>query len=757
MNKLVCKINAYQTDPISDHNSIVAEILDVGTQTECMKQIRPIKQESINNFKDRISRVNWDCIINKDVDGCYSAFSDTILDNFELCFPEKYIKINNKNTVQPKWITNGIQISLHNKRAIYELITDLRLQNILSIDLENYYKRYCRILQRVVKSAKKLYYDQLINTSDNKSKSSWKIINSIAKTEHRRSDPLLINNQNGVLINDPIEVANEFNSHYVNITNKLNLSNVAPDVTIKKANQNMFLFPTDENEISNIIKNLKNKKSTGWDNIPTNVIKAISQFITYPLCHIINKSFLTGVFPNELKKTIVKPVFKKNDTTIMDNYRPIAKLSNFSKIYEKLIAKRLNGFLQKFNVICKEQNGFIQGGNIDKLIFEAMGELNGAWNNSESAIALFLDLSKAFDCVDHKRLLTKMEAYGITGTALNLFESYLTNRFQCTEISTKLNGTLLNIHSNWLPVTKGVPQGSVLGPILFVIYTNDFPQCINQKSFMFADDTTVVIRSNMNLDLSTEVDDVLLRIIEWFRLNGLAMNVGKTQAIKLGSYGGMGKEIQTTNFGTIQLSSNITFLGVVVDSKCNWESHIAALNKKISKNMYLIRQLRQNVSTKTVLNAYYSIIESVLRYGIIIWGNSPHIKKLFILQKRVVRTIAEIPPWTSCKPRFVEFKILTLVSIYILECITFYRKYPEYFTVRSEIHAHDTRTKNNLNINISTRSTINSGAHNSIVRIYNGLPVKYKSLSTSSLRNTIRKDLIRIAPYTLEEYFNINW
>ena len=263
-------------------------------------------------------------------------------------------------------------------------------------------------------------------------------------------------------------------------------------------NDTLFLAPTDENEVLKTCLGIKSKSSTGHDEISNKLLKNIILNIAKPLSHIFNQSLYLGLFPDSFKIAKVIPVFKTGDKKDTNNYRPISLLPAFSKILEKIVYKRVMGFILKHNLIYPEQYGFLHGRSTEHAILDIVHRIVASIERKQITIGVFLDLSKAFDTLSHKILLNKLEYYGLRGVCKSWFESYLSDRFQYVYTN--------NTTSTQQPISHGVPQGSVLGPLLFLQYVNDMPYISSILKFLlFADDTTGLHSASSLYELFSDI------------------------------------------------------------------------------------------------------------------------------------------------------------------------------------------------------------------------------------------------------------
>jgi hypothetical protein len=283
---------------------------------------------------------------------------------------------------------------------------------------------------------------------------------------------------------------------------------------------------TNTHAVEKIIRSLKTKDSSGYDEITSRIIKLSLPFIISPLTHICNAALCYGVFPDRLKCAIVKPCFKKGTRQEITNYRPISLLTAFSKIFEKLMYIRLITHIESNNVLVNEQYGFRAHSSTEKAAFTLINKILTALNSRMIVGGIFCDLQKAFDCVNHTILMNKLEFYGITGKFKTLINSYLTGRQQRVILSNKSSN---DNSSNWDKIKCGVLQGSILGPLFFLLYINDLPKIISRDNNMvlFADDTSIIITDSNKWNFKINLNQTFNKINTWFNANLLTLNFKK--------------------------------------------------------------------------------------------------------------------------------------------------------------------------------------------------------------------------------------
>ena len=371
-----------------------------------------------------------------------------------------------------------------------------------------------------------------------------------------------------------------------------------------------------ENEVRTVILDLKNS-AAGWDNFPTFVAKKCIDGYLTPLTKIINKSISQGIFPSELKLARVIPIFKSNDKQNVSNYRQISILTFFSKVFEKILHNNIYKFMERNKIINENQFGFCKGHGTQHAIISLIDKIGKSVDRGVIGINMFLDLKKAFDTVSHSILIRKLSAYGIRGNLLKLCKSYLTDRYQYVVY----NGA----KSERKIVKCGVPQGSILGPLFFLVYMNDI---FNVSDFLYnilyADDTCLYLAGSDLCALINLMNTESKLILHWLKANRLTLNTSKTFFMvfhrgKRKCLGDMGLYIDGIE---IKETPTMKYLGVIIDAKLNWVSHITYVKNKIAKGIGIIKKARPFLNKSSLSNLYYTFIYPYLIYCVEVWGSA---------------------------------------------------------------------------------------------------------------------------------------
>ena len=351
--------------------------------------------------------------------------------------------------------------------------------------------------------------------------------------------------------------------------------------------------------------------------IPNCVLNEFNKLFSIPINRIFNLSIEHGVFPKKMKIPIVIPVHKKDDTEDCNNYRSISLLPNISKLFEKLIKNRLSKFLEENKCLFSRQFGFRNKHSTNHTLIDLTETIRKASDDNEFACGVFLDFKKVSDTVNHGILLKKLKHYGVRRHAFKWFTSYLTSRKQYTKIN--------NIDSQISDISYGVPQGSVLGLLLFLIYINDLNRAVTFSYIQhFADDTNIIYRHKSLRKINQRINYDLRNIAEWLRANRIALNTDKTRTVL---FRAPRKHLtRKMNFRIsgqrIKVKTCAKYLGIIIDEFLNWKSHFNVLRTKLGRSIGLVSKIRYFASVNLLRTIYFAIFDSCLHYRCQVWGQN---------------------------------------------------------------------------------------------------------------------------------------
>ena len=568
------------------------------------------------------------------------------------------------------------------------------------------YNAYNNKLKSILRKTEKEHYQQCLAKCTDNLKKTWMIIKDVLNKNKSTKihDTFKYNN---CTTTDKDIIANKFNDYFVNVGSTLaaSISKEGPNYKtyLPPSNPNsIFLKATDTNEIKAIISKLKNS-APGHDEVVLKDIKPILETLLPPLTYVTNLSLTQGVFPDDLKKAKIIPLYKANDPMLFNNYRPISLLPLFSKVLERIMYNRMIKFINKNKLLYKYQFGFRKDHSTYMALIILIDKITSALDNGDFTIAVLIDFRKAFDTVDHKILLDKLYHYGIRGNAYDWMNSYLSKRQQ----QVHYNG----VSSSFKTVNCGVPQGSILGPLLFIIYINDLSS-VSQilTSILFADDTTLFDSDKNLTTLVDRFNNELVNIFNWLNANRLSLNIDKTNFMifRPKNKQDLCPEIKI-NGSQINQVDKAKFLGVIIDSKLNWSEHTKHITKKISKGIGIIIKARKLFNHETLLNLYNTMVLPFLSYCIHVWGKAANVylDKIHRLQKKIIRIVSGVPSRTHTQPLFNALKVMSVFQVYEYYVGVFMFKLntdclPPLFSMferTSNIHNYSTRQHNTFYVN----------------------------------------------------------
>ena len=619
---------------------------------------REFTNKNISKLNKQFKKIDWNSTLNTDsVLLDFSCFFALVKVIFDSCFPQKKIKItySNKNP----WITNLLKDEIKQREKLF--IKSKRNPSQINIQIYKEFKNKNLTNQRI---AERNYFQKQFDLHDRNMGKTFKVIRTLldkdAGNNVSKSIDFVVNN---TMTCDPKQISNSFNNYFISVGSTLasNInSNVNPLLYVD-SNVNSIIMPeVSEEEITSVILSINNS-APGYDDMPASVMKkCVYDYIT-PLTYLINSSIKQGIFPSELKIAKVFPIFKAGDEQLITNYRPISVLNFFSKIFEKVVANYIVDFLESNNILYEHQYGFRKGHSTNHAVITLVERVAKALDTGKIVVGVYLDIRKAFDAIDHPILLRKLYSLGIRGNLYTWIKGYLTNRSQFVMYNNSKSKTKF--------ITHGVPQGSILGPLFFIVFMNDFSRAPNILfSILFADDTTIIIEgqnyNNLILTLNTELN----KLDVWLQANKLTLNTDKTHYMvfhraRIKSKTG---KISIRNNAIDEVKST-EVLGVIIDDKLKWTEHIQYIKNKISKSIGILIKIRPYLDKVTLRNLYFTFVYPYLIYCVEVWGNAcgTHLDPIIKIKKKCVRVITFSHYLEPTESLFKDLKILAFKKFVI--------------------------------------------------------------------------------------------
>ncbi len=676
-----CTSGVIITD-VTDHFAIfdTVKCKSIHQKSEFIER-RIFSESKITNFKLNLNQFDFTPILHEtNCETAYNNFISIYTNSLERNFPKIKLKANRKYLKKEPWMTEGLLKSLRTKSNLFnKKLKEPSEFNII------YYKSYTNLYNRLRREMKKLYYRNILELNKHSMKNTWKTLKqALGKQSNKLNFPLSFT-INDLEISDKKQIAQSFNKFFSSIGKQTSQNVPATNKSFSEYLKNpkinsIFIEPVDSQYILQIVNKFKPKTSFGHDDIPTKLVKESINEILDPITHIVNLSLSTGVVPIQLKKAKVIPIYKASNPQMLKNYRPISLLPAFSKILEKVMFNKIMSYLNSQNILYKHQYGFRPKHQTIHPIMHLLNQCAIA-NNSQPkqfTASVFCDLSKAFDVISRDILLQKLEHYGIRGIAKIWISNYLSDRTQYVQLeSTK---------SEICVIDCGVPQGSILGPLLYLIYVNDISEATDGNLLSFADDTSLLISDHDIESLFNKTNIEINKLYSWFCANKLSLNANKTKFIILKSphqkYESENLSISIDGTKLCQIGNNFDekstkFLGVHIDEHLTWKHHLNYINSKISRALFMMNQSKNVLSQDSLKTLYHAMIHPYLSYGILAWGNATNcdLNRTKILQKRAIRTVRKTSFNSHTEPLFKSLNILNLKDLYTYQSIIFMHSY----------------------------------------------------------------------------------
>lgn len=687
----------------------------------------------------------------------YISFIAGLHNNF---FPRTRVVFKHMLLVNPSRVA---------KQEHYRVVKELSSELKRTRDPQNFDRDKYLAIKYKLKTLKITYRNLLIEekatrvksflqNSSNISRDSWKVINCHASG---KSSSTFIDriSKDGMTIENPIEIANHMNNFFAAIMAKNNDVNIIEENFdyIPKCPSTFYPFPVLPETVEKIIDKLKNKKSEDHLGLSNAFIKKIKSVISSSLATCINDYLSTGFFPDILKTVKVMPLFKSGNMLDPNNYRPLAQISPLSKVYEHVLCNQMNRFIKVNNLLYEHQYGFRPHLSTESAISCCYDSLTS--QEKLHTVVVAVDLKKAFDSVHHGLLKLKLTKFGFGNQALNCISNYLLGRAQFVQFS---DGDR-EVQSNLTEILGGIPQGSVVGPPIFLIFNNDLPLYVKLKALnrvlskfkilLFADDVLFVI-SNKDLE-QLEIDTfILLNIFcQWADLNFFQFNADKTKCMLMTKRNIIRHFRLFIGDKEIEMVTLLKYLGILLENNFSFDSHVNNICNKLHSAIFVLKVMAKYSELSVLFMVYHSLFMSHINYCLLVWSNCKIslVQKVFILQKKALRTMLQLPYHQSCREYFRKHNLLTVPSLIIYRLIMNFIK--ETSTAQPIAQGTCGMTTRYAAINSLTQ---NSHCLKRGQKFFNKLPNELKKCSREKVfKNKLKQYFIESCYYSETEFLQV--
>ena len=686
--------------PLTDHFPVSYLFNRNIVSTPIIKKFRLMNDERNGQFIAMVNNTDFTNIfsVNNPSDA-FDKFYKIIMKIFNTCFPVK-TKIIRHNKIKVPWMTKKLKMCIRKKFKLYCLMRR-------GLITRHSFRTYKKTLNWVSKKIRTQYYFKKFHLCKSNIKKTWSNINEVMQRVKNNSILKIVDTEGQEYSGN--QLPNLFNNYFTNVVQTL-ISNLPQGINYDYFNRipvnrdSCFFYPASDSECSNIIKIMGNKGNV-MNDISFKYIKLIADKVVPVITHIYNLCLEQGIYPHSMKIARVIPLFKSGSRQSLNNYRPISTLICFNKIFERLTFNRMSNFINYYRLLSNYQFGFRANYSTGFAVFSLLSDYFMTFNKKLYTVALYLDLSKAFDSVNRDILLHKLNCFGFRGLTNDFIKSYLSNRKQFTDI----NGVKSSIGD----INLGVPQGSVLGPLLFNVYINDLTNIDSEcKKLLFADDGVFYVTDSCFEGCIDKLIVMISKISEWLNFNKLVANTGKTKIMLISTLPVVDLPEIYFNGSVIEWITNFKYLGVNIDNKLTFSVHASYVCRNLSRLQGIMYSLSKFLPKQVLMLIFRTLVVPAITYNIYIWGNTfdVHLNPIKVKLNNILRIISNVRyyngiPDIPLSRMYVDLNILKFNDLYKLYLLKFLHKilygnndyYAKYFSHLLPTHSYNTR---NTRINL---------------------------------------------------------
>ena len=643
--EIIHEINHLPPKGRSDHSSLLFTVIGEKKMNSETKKIYNYKNANYEAMKEDLGKINWTKRINEDVENSWILLKATIHDVMEKYIPKATIYPNKRK--RPLWMNQSSLSKVRKKHAAWKRYLETKSG-------EDYlkYTRARNQARRETRKAQKNFESKLAKEIKHNSKSFWKYVHSKTKLKSKIPD-LYIPGSNKKTSSDK-EKAEVLNNFFKEVFTVENTDDI-PYLESRKVDQELKELFISTEDVKKVLKDINPNKATGPDGIPARILKELCEVLAEPLALLFSCSLKKGQIPTEWKLAHITPIFKKGQKTKAENYRPVSLTAIICRKMESFIVKAITNYLFRNNLISENQHGFLMGRSTVTQLLETLAIWTAELDKGNNMNVLYCDFKKAFDTVPHKRLLEKIKSYGIKGNVLNWITDFLAERKQRVCVNGKL--------SEWKNVTSGVTQGSVLGPLLFVIYINDLEDSVNCGVKLYADDTKIfaVVNSDLESENFQKQIDSLTRWSETWKLH---FHPDKCHVLKIGNKPDATEYNMQNNSALCKLeeSTEEKDLGVIIDNKLTFRKHCEKIATTANKLLGILRRNFTYIDDTNFNHLYKGLIRPIIEYAAQVY-NPMYQREIVLLeniQRRATKMVIGLHN-KSYEERLTALKLPTLI------------------------------------------------------------------------------------------------